>query len=370
MKKSLTLLALVSCMLLAYAQAGTDDQYLKQAYQPATVVSITNQNTSPEFSYDIGIRMNCMLYVGRYKSASNFVPSPITLNNSVDVRVEQHWMYVFLPPNREVGMRLMSTSSADKSCAANQSVATAGAIPPGTILPVILNSTIGSSKSQKGSAITATVTQDVPLPDGATLRAGSKLTGHVVDAVRPGKGSDESSLSFQFDQVRFANQTVPVTTNLRALASFMEVNAARVPKTGGDGDWSGNWTLVQIGGDQASHGEGGPVMLGSQIVGEYTGQGTLAHFTSDMGTECRGVVDRNRRPQAFWLFSVDACGTYGFGDVRIAHSGRTEPVGEITLVSDNKALKVGKGSAMLLRVDRSGSETAEALATPAQAAKQ
>lgn len=370
MKKSLVIVGFVSCMLLAYAQAGTDDQYLKEAYQPATVVSVTNLNTSPEFSYDIGIRMNCMLYVGRYKSASNFVPSPITLNNSVDVRVEQHWMYVFLPPDREVQMRLMSASSADKSCAAEQSTANAGVIPPGTILPVVLHSAMGSSKSQKGAAITATVAQDVPLPGGATLRAGSKLTGHVVDAVRPGKGSDESSLSFQFDQVRLGDRTVPITTNLRALASFMEVNAARVPKTGGDGDWSGNWTLVQIGGDQASHGVGGPVMLGSQMVGEYTEQGALAHFTSDLGTECRGVVDRNRRPQAFWLFSVDACGTYGFGDVQIAHSGRTEPVGEVTLVSDSKALKVGKGSAMLLRVDRSGSEETQALAMPAHAAKQ
>jgi hypothetical protein len=111
-------------------------------------------------------------------------------------------------------------------------------------------------------------------------------------------------------------------------------------------------------------------MLGSQVVGEYTDQGALAHFTADLGTECRGVVDRNRRPQAFWLFSVNACGTYGYGDVRIAHAERTDPVGEVTLISGGKTLKVGKGSTMLLRVDRSGSEETQALATPAQAANQ
>ena len=371
MKKGLLVLGLVSCMLLGYAQASMDDQYLKEAYQPATVVSLTKLNTSPEFSYDIGIRMDCTLYVGRYKGAADFVPAPIALNNRVDVRVEKHWMYVFLPPNREVEMRLMSgTASEDKSCINNQTTAAAGVIPAGTILPVTVDSTMGSSKSQRGAAITATIMQDVPLPGGRSLRAGSEVTGHVVGAVSPGKGSDESSLSFQFDQVRFGNRTVPITTNLRALASVMEVNAARVPKTGGDGDWSGNWTLVQIGGDQTSHGEGGPVMLGSQMVGEYTDQGTLAHFTSDLGSECRGVVDHDRRPQAFWLFSVNACGTYGFGDVRLVHSGRTDPVGEVTLISSGKAVKVGRGSAMLLRVDRSGSEGTQARAMLVQAANQ
>src|SRR5208282_6894105 len=252
MKKSLVMLGLVSCMLLAYAQASTDDQYLKEAYQPATVVSVTKLNTASEFYYDIGVRMNCMLYVGRYKSASNFVPSPIAPNNRVDVRVEKDWMYVFLPPDREVEMRLMSgTASQDKSCINNQTTATAGVIPAGTILPVTLNSDMESSKSQKGAAITATIMQDVPLAGGTVIRAGAKVTGHVVDVVRPGKGTNESSLSFQFDQVQFDHRTVPITANLRALASAMEVEAARVPKTGEDAESSSSWTLVPIGGGQA-----------------------------------------------------------------------------------------------------------------------
>ena len=359
------------CTLLVYAQASTDHQDLKAAYQPATVVSVTKLKTAPEYYFDVGIRMNCVLYVGQYKSASNFVPTPIAPRNRVDVRVEDHWMYVFVPGDREVEMRLISTkSSEDNSCVNDQTSATAGLIPPGTILPLTLDSGIGSNKSQKGATIRATVMQDVPLAGRTVIRAGSKVTGHLVDVAVPGKGSDESSLSFQFDQVQFAHRTIPITTNLRALASVTEVNDARVPKTGGDGDWSGIWTLVQIGGDQASYGVGGPVMVGSQMVGKYTKQGTLAYFTSDLGTECRGVVDRNRRPQAFWLFSVNACGTYGFGDVRIVHSGRTDPVGQVTLISGGKTLKVGKGSAMLLRVDRSGSEVAEAFATSARAAKQ
>jgi hypothetical protein len=351
MKKPLMIIGFVSCMLSARAQASTDNQYLKAAYQPATVVSVTKLNTSPEYYFDIGVQMNCMLYVGRYKSASNFVPSPIAPNDNVDVRVEEHWMYVFLPPNREVEMRLMSSkSSENKSCVNEQKSATA--IPPGTILPLTLDSTMESNRSQKGATIRATIMQDVPLGGGIVIRAGSKVTGHVVNVIFPAKGTDESSLSFQFDQVQLDHRTVPITTNLRALASVMEVDAARYSKTGGEGALSGAWTLVQIGGNQASYGQDGPVTLGSQTVGEYTSQGVLAHFTSDLGTECRGEVDGNNRPQAFWRFAVNACGAYGFGDVRIIHSGRTNPVGVVTLISGGKTLKVGKGSGLLLRVDR------------------
>lgn len=367
MKKGLNVFCFAACMLLAYAQASATDSYLTKAYQPATVVSVTKLNASPEFYYEIGIRMNCVLYVGRYKSASNSVPLPIAPLNQVDTRLEKHWMYVFLPPDRELEIRLVSaTSSQDKSCRANPTGASASLIPAGTILPVTLNSTIGTSKQQKGTEITATLMQDVPLAGGTIIPAGSKVTGHMLDVVRAGDRSDESRVSFQFDQIEFANRTVPITANLRALASEAKVEAAEAPEAGGLEDWDGYWTPVQIGGSEAPYGEGGPVTLGSEVVGEYTSQGVLAHFTSDLSSECRGVVDRDRLPQAFWRFSVNACGAYGFGDVRIEHSGRTEPVGAVTLVSDSKAIKVGKGSAMLLRVDRSGSEETQARAANLQ----
>jgi hypothetical protein len=59
-----------------------------------------------------------------------------------------------------------------------------------------------------------------------------------------------------------------------------------------------------------------------------TGQG--------LGTQRRGPIDGNARPQALWLFSVDACGAYGFNDLKVLHAARTEPVGQITLTSDER----------------------------------
>jgi hypothetical protein len=94
-----------------------------------------------------------------------------------------------------------------------------GPIPADTILPVSLNTALRSDKSGSGTIIVATVMQDVPLGRGETLQKGSKVTGHVIEAITSGKGSDESKVSFQFDQVQFGNQTLRITSTLRAIAS-------------------------------------------------------------------------------------------------------------------------------------------------------
>lgn len=247
----------------------------------------------------------------------------------------------------------------DDQPAQEQNARSAEPIPEGTIIPVSLNSTLRSDKTGSGDAITATVMQDVPLGTGKTLRAGSRVTGHVVEAITPGKGSDESKISFQFDRVRLDNLTIPITTNLRAVASKTAVFGATPQPT--SPDYADD--QVQIGGDQISYGTDGPVMVGSQVVGKYTSQGVLAYVGQDLGTPCRGTTDNNAHPQAFWLFSVNACGAYGFGDLTILHSGRTEPLGEVTLTSSGKAVKVGKGSAMFLRVDDSRPEKTQAHTT-------
>jgi hypothetical protein len=233
-------------------------------------------------------------------------------------------------------------------------------IPAGTILPVSLNSALRSDRTGSGTTITATVMQDVPLGMGKTLRRGSKVTGHIIEAINSGRGSDESSISFQFDDVRFDNLTVPITASLRAVASTTAVFAAASQPT--SIEYADN--QVQIGSDQISYGSDGPVMVGSQVVGRYTSQGVLAYADQDSGGPYHGTADSNALPQAFWLFSVNARGTYGFGDLTILLSGPTAPVGEVTLNSNRKSVKVGKGSAMLLRVEGSGSQGIQPDSTP------
>lgn len=365
MKKALTVIGFVACLLPAFLHAGAQ-QDLKGAYRPATVVSVTKVGTIVNYAYDIGIRVDCTMYVVRYKSANDYVP--VAPNHPVNVLLDEHghWMQVF-QSDRSLELRVMSaTNSEDKSCANDQSGASV-AIPVGTILPVSLDSMMRSDTNSAGTAIAATLMQDVPLGKGAILRKGTKVAGHLTAAIQPGKGSDEARVSFQFDQVRSGNRVVPIATNLRALASSAAVSATQIPNAGGDTESPTSWSLIQIGGDQISYGHGGPVMLGSEAVGTYTSQGVLAYMSEDLGTECRSTIDGNTRPPAFWVFSVHACGAYGFGDVKILHSGRTEPVGEVTLTSSGKVVKVGRNSAMLLRVDRSGAGETRADAAAARA---
>jgi len=246
--------------------------------------------------------------------------------------------------------------------AQGQNTRSADPIPAGTILPVSLNTALRSDKSGSGTTIIATVMQDVPLGKGETLRKGSKVTGHVVEAITPGKGSDESKISFQFDQLQLGNQTIPLTTNLRAVASRSAVLAATPELTSPDYVDE----QIQIGGDQISYGEGGPVMVGEQVVGKYTSQGVLANVDQNSGAPSGGMIEDNARQQAFWLFSVNARGAYGFGDLTILQSGRTEPLGRVTLASNGKAVKVDKGSAMLLRVEGSGPESLQARTIPSR----
>ena len=123
MKKTLMMLALMSSALLVYLHADTK-RNSTTGYQPATVVSVDKHvaesnyvGGSPsdaplqaeDYSYDIGIRLNCDVYVGRYESATDYLPSVFSPKHAVDVRLQKHIMYVSLPESdREVKMGITS----------------------------------------------------------------------------------------------------------------------------------------------------------------------------------------------------------------------------------------------------------------------
>jgi hypothetical protein len=242
--------------------------------------------------------------------------------------------------------------------AAGDSVGDSGGqlrIPAGTILPVRLNATISSGKAKAGQVITGRIMQDVPLAGGARIAAGTKVVGHIVEKVAGSAGAP-GHVSLQFDRVVTAHQTIAISTNLRAIAGFMRIAEAQVPLSGTGETEVYRWlTTVQIGGDVV-YGEGGPVTSGenpNEIIGKKVNDGVLGYVKAKQGTKCRGELDGNESPQALWVFSADACGTYGMEHISIAHAGRTEPVGVIVLASDKDGLKIAGGTGMLLRVDAS-----------------
>ena len=122
MKKGLLLLALVSSCLLVYLHADSKRD-TRGGYLTATVVSVEkrqgpstyiggNPTDAPlradDYSYDIGIRLDCDVYVGRYESAIDYLSSVFALNHTVDVRMQKHMIYVGLPSaDRDVKMGIV-----------------------------------------------------------------------------------------------------------------------------------------------------------------------------------------------------------------------------------------------------------------------
>ncbi len=226
-------------------------------------------------------------------------------------------------------------------------------IPSGTILPVRLRTNISSEKSKVGQIVVGRIAQDVPLPDGSNIRAGSKVEGRIVEVTPVGSASGPR-ISIQFEKVYSQGKAIPVTTNLRAMAGFMEVMQTGVPEEGAsEGTPSNWWTTTQVGGDSV-YGVGGPVMSAqdsSEVVGWSVNGGVLSVVSAKEGTKCRGPVAGNKSHQALWVFSSDACGMYGMEHIQIVHAGRTHPVGIISLASDSSKIKIPNGTAMLLRVN-------------------
>ena len=223
-------------------------------------------------------------------------------------------------------------------------------IPAGTILPVQLNSSLRSNKLHSGEAINGRVMQDVPLGYGLRIHAGAKVYGKVVE-VTPAASSSPGEVAFQFDTLTEGKRHVAVSTNLRAMASMMDVEEAQVPATGPDrGTPEYFWTTEQIGGETNYHG-GGPVTHGSEVVGKSVANGVLVRVSSAK-SGCRNDGTGSNGTQALWVFSSDACGLYGFPDLTIVHSGLRDPVGEIQIRSNKGDVNIRAGSGMLLRVDR------------------
>lgn len=221
-------------------------------------------------------------------------------------------------------------------------------IPAGTILPIRLPS-LSSQKNKKGDLIKARVMQDVPLPNGEKIRAGAIILGRILD-VTPATPGNQAALILTFDTLIDHGKKIPITTSLRALASPFEIDSAQIPDMGaGESDVYDWLPTTQIGGETA-YGLGGPVARGDTIVGRVVGDGVLVNVSAKPGTNCRGSLDGNSAPQALWLFSSDACGVYGFPHLAVRHAGRSSPLGQIILTSDEGPVDIGSGSGILLRV--------------------
>jgi len=223
-------------------------------------------------------------------------------------------------------------------------------IATGTILPLRLEHGFSSKNPRIGRIITGRIMQDVPLPNSEKIPEGARVLGTIL-SVSPASRGGGGKISLRFDQVEVHYRKAVIVTDLRAIASFMEVQYAQIPETSPGFGTPYTWVTTDLIGGDIKYGVGGPVTdSASQVVGDGTFSGVLVHVSTKHGSPCRGELDGEHRPQALWVFSADACGVYGMNGLKIAHAGRSSPMGEISLAADGGEVNVHGGSGMLLRV--------------------
>jgi hypothetical protein len=72
-------------------------------------------------------------------------------------------------------------------------------VPEGATLPLVLETSISSSKSKSGDLVVARLTEDVRVGEKVVVPAGSEVRGQVTAAVPSGKVKGLARLAFDFD---------------------------------------------------------------------------------------------------------------------------------------------------------------------------
>jgi hypothetical protein len=225
-------------------------------------------------------------------------------------------------------------------------------LPAGTVIPVLLETTLDSDKIKTGKRVLTEVGQDIRLENGGVIPVGSKLLGWVT---KLGSESGGSTVTVRFDRLlpRKSKEPLPIEIRLRALASPLQVNDAGHSTSYGVGikNESSNWTTTQVGGDVVYRG-GGQVW---NSVGEPVGKsvhgglfdpwsGVLVTVSNPAGSACQNLP-LSMGQQSLWIFSSSACGVYGFEYLRYENL----PGGEIVFSAPGQ-VKVPGGSALMLTV--------------------
>jgi hypothetical protein len=101
-------------------------------------------------------------------------------------------------------------------------------VPAGTILPSRLSSSIDTHENKPGDRVAARLMQDLPLGAHSRVPAGSRLIGDIIDV-------QQSSVTLKFDRLVAHKRTIDIRTNLRAIASMMEIDDAQLPTNAAGG---------------------------------------------------------------------------------------------------------------------------------------
>jgi hypothetical protein len=74
-----------------------------------------------EYDYDVSVRLNCSVYVGRYKSAIDYLPGVFAANQTIEVSLEKHVMVVKASDTGEIKLSIIRRHAVlGNSCGASR----------------------------------------------------------------------------------------------------------------------------------------------------------------------------------------------------------------------------------------------------------
>lgn len=94
-----------------------------------------------------------------------------------------------------------SVTPATKSAAAAEPAYREVTVPAGTVLPLNLNSSVGSDTSNVEDPVRATLRRAITIDGLAALPAGTVVTGHVTQAARAARVKGRGRIAFRFNRI-------------------------------------------------------------------------------------------------------------------------------------------------------------------------
>jgi hypothetical protein len=216
-------------------------------------------------------------------------------------------------------------------------------IPAGTVIPVMLSSSLNAKSDKPEKKIEGYVMQEVTLPDGAKIGKRARIRGFVVTASK--QEPSGFSLTLKFNAVIDRGRTIPLKASLLAVGSMDSVSQAQSPiNSSSDRDPMSQWVTRQIGGDVVNRGRGKAASRLGAVGTWVEGTSVLIKLTPNPEAGCPGGGPGYDHEQAVWVFSSNACGVYGLSNLKIASSGASAPLGEVVLKSsENVSIRAGSG---------------------------
>ena len=133
LRSCVSIFAIVTAVAITFAvgqskqpQQGTIVQVQKQSVATPPVRAGADADRTPleshYYLYNVSVRLNCDIYVGRYESELNDLPSELSANNSVPVRLQKHMMYLDLQGDT-LKMRVVHHKVSDEAACAQSASA-------------------------------------------------------------------------------------------------------------------------------------------------------------------------------------------------------------------------------------------------------